>query len=495
MTPGRHYAVGLVKSVGKPKIRSVKFNVVMNMILTSSSFIFPLITVPYASRTLGTYGTGAVAFAQSATNYFALFALLGISAYGVRECARVRDDNVKLSKLVQELLVILVCSTTVVFGVFLLTLFTIPKFTSQRSMMLVFGCTIWLSSFGVEWFYQAIEQYGYITIRNIAFKLASLGIMFVVVRNSSDYLWYGVTTALAGYGSNIINMLRLRKLVSLHPTGKLELKRHFKPMLSFTVSSISSGLYSQIDLVMLGFIGTTSMVGLYQLAFKIKSLLVTAIGSVGNVMLPRLSYFSRGGRSREFQNLMAKNLSFITTVGLALMALSALGSDTLVIILGGRHFLSSAQPLIALAPILLLSPMNILLSQQMIATGMEKIYATINFLSLILAASISPLLIHDYGIIGAACSSSIAELAAFIARSFFLRISLLQTMRSIHIWKPYFAFLISCTIVGIIYLMLNIPDNMTLGIINSSIFIISYVFILILVKDDFIHFFLKKHHF
>jgi hypothetical protein len=94
-----------MKSMKKPKIRSVKFNVAMNMILTSSSFIFPLITVPYASRTLGTYGTGAVAFAQSTTNYFALFALLGMSSYGVRECARVRDDNVKLSKLVQELLV------------------------------------------------------------------------------------------------------------------------------------------------------------------------------------------------------------------------------------------------------------------------------------------------------------------------------------------------------------------------------------------------------
>ena len=84
------------------KIHSVKFNVVMNMILTSSAFIFPLITVPYVSRVLSTFGTGSVAFAQSVVSYFSLSALLGIPVYGVRECARVRDDREKLSQTVQE---------------------------------------------------------------------------------------------------------------------------------------------------------------------------------------------------------------------------------------------------------------------------------------------------------------------------------------------------------------------------------------------------------
>mgnify|MGYP007042469860 CR=1 FL=1 len=56
--------------MAKPRIRSVKFNVLMNMILTSSSLLFPLITVPYVSRVLSTYGTGAVAFAQSVVTYF-----------------------------------------------------------------------------------------------------------------------------------------------------------------------------------------------------------------------------------------------------------------------------------------------------------------------------------------------------------------------------------------------------------------------------------------
>ena len=44
----------------KPVIRSVKFNVLMNIILTTSGFLFPLITVPYVSRVLGPANNGIV---------------------------------------------------------------------------------------------------------------------------------------------------------------------------------------------------------------------------------------------------------------------------------------------------------------------------------------------------------------------------------------------------------------------------------------------------
>ena len=45
------------------KTKSVKLNMVMNALLSMSSFIFPLITFPYVSRILLPVGTGRVAFA------------------------------------------------------------------------------------------------------------------------------------------------------------------------------------------------------------------------------------------------------------------------------------------------------------------------------------------------------------------------------------------------------------------------------------------------
>ena len=74
----------------------------MNVILTMSSFIFPLITFPYTSRILLPIGTGKVAFANSVVNYFLLLAQLGIPTYGIRACAKVRENEEKLSKTVQS---------------------------------------------------------------------------------------------------------------------------------------------------------------------------------------------------------------------------------------------------------------------------------------------------------------------------------------------------------------------------------------------------------
>ena len=47
------------------KTKSVKLNMVMNALLSMSSFIFPLITFPYVSRILLPVGTGRVAFATA----------------------------------------------------------------------------------------------------------------------------------------------------------------------------------------------------------------------------------------------------------------------------------------------------------------------------------------------------------------------------------------------------------------------------------------------
>ena len=73
------------------KINSVKYNFVMNFILTSTQFIFPLITFPYVSRVLGAAANGKVSFASAVANYFMMVASLGIPTYGVRACAQVRD--------------------------------------------------------------------------------------------------------------------------------------------------------------------------------------------------------------------------------------------------------------------------------------------------------------------------------------------------------------------------------------------------------------------
>ena len=179
------------------KQKSVKMNFVMNIILTMSNFIFPLITFPYVSRVLLPDGTGRVSFATSLVSYFAMFAQLGIPTYGIRACAKVRDDRKELTRTAQELLIINVVMSIISYAILFVALFTIPRLREDRTLYLVLSLTIILTSIGMEWLYKALEQYKYITIRSIIFKFVALIAMFALVHSKSDYVIYGGLTIFA----------------------------------------------------------------------------------------------------------------------------------------------------------------------------------------------------------------------------------------------------------------------------------------------------------
>ena len=174
----------------KFKVKSVRYNFLMNIILKMSGVIFPLITFPYVSRVLLSAANGKIAFASSVVSYFSLVASMGIPSYGIRKCAEVRDNREKLSKVVTELLTINSICTLLSYLVFVVLVITIPRFSSETLLFSITSLTILFNMLGVEWFYQAIEQYQYITIRNISFKIISIILMFVFVHNPADYIVY-----------------------------------------------------------------------------------------------------------------------------------------------------------------------------------------------------------------------------------------------------------------------------------------------------------------
>ncbi|RSX55310.1 flippase [Bifidobacterium samirii] len=443
----------------KPKIRSVKFNVLMNMILTSSAFIFPLITVPYVSRVLSPTGTGAVAFGQSIGGYFATIALLGIPQYGIRECAKVRDDSKRLSTLVKELLCILMTSSSIMYGIFLICLFAIPRLSQDKPLMIICSAMIILSSFGVEWFYQAIEQYGYITVRNIAFKFLGLALMLIFVHNTEDYRIYALITVIASYGSNILNFIRLHRFISLKNTDSLNIRRHFKPMFSFIVISISSGVYLQIDTLILGLMSSNAIVGIYQLAVKIKTLLLTCINSLGGVLLPRLSYYYANGKAKNADSLFGRFLHFSLIISTAATLLGIICAPQLVLIIGGAQFTASAVPLAIAVTALPFAAVNAILQQTLVADSKEKQASAATFMGLFIALAVNLTLIPVFGANGAALGNICAEIGTFVIRAWLLRSRMRSIIAMLDLPKILFASLIGLVIAGFIWL--NVVPNVT----------------------------------
>ena len=89
------------------QVKTVKLNLILNLIRSVLGTLFILLTIPYVSRVLGPDKLGRVEYVNSIIMYFMLFTVLGIPNYGVREVAKYRDNKRKLTKLMIELFLIL----------------------------------------------------------------------------------------------------------------------------------------------------------------------------------------------------------------------------------------------------------------------------------------------------------------------------------------------------------------------------------------------------
>lgn len=397
------------------KVHSMKYNLIMNMILKMSGFIFPLITFPYVSRVLLSEGTGKVAFAQSVISYLSLVASLGIPAYGVRQCAQVRDDKEKLTQCVKELLIINMFCTVCAYIAFIILTFTVPRFAEERTLLLIMSSTIILGTFGVEWFYQSIEQYDYITFRNLGFKVLSIILMFIFVKDQQDYIIYGGITVLGSVGSNFINFIRLRKFLNLKKHYQYNIKKHLTPIFTLFLYYAATTIYTNLDMVMLGFISGDQETGYYNAAVKLKSVLVGAITAIGSVALPRASTYLAKHQVSEFNRLINLSSNLIIFFAFPFCAYFVINADNVIRLLSGEDFINAVPAMRIITPtIIFIGITSITAYQLLIPLGDNKTTLVGAIIGAIADFVLNFLLIPTIGAAGASVGTLAAEFLVLI---------------------------------------------------------------------------------
>ena len=473
------------------KQKSIKLNFIMNAILTMSGFIFPLITFPYVSRVLLPVGTGKVSFATSIIAYFAMFAQLGIPTYGIRACAKVRDDKEKLSHTVQEILIINFIMTCISYIVFFIALYVIPKMRVERELFLVIGSMLFFNLIGMEWLYKALEEYTYITIRSIAFKFIGLIVMFLTVQTQEDYVFYGLITIFSTVGSNIFNFINAHKYISFKPFKTYNIKPHIKPILVFFAMAVATTIYTNLDVVMLGFMKSDVDVGYYYAAVRIKDILVSIVTSLGAVLLPRLVYFLEQGQIEEFHRVSRKAIHFVATVATPMMLYFMIFAREGIYFLSGEAYAGAILPMQIIMPVLLFIGMsNILGIQILVPMGKEKIVLYSVICGAIVDLVLNMILIPYLGASGAAIGTLVAELAVWMYQLVNLKELVLDAYKKISYGKIgvglLFATVLSIWLKNMTFVE-NIVWNCFLILLFSAVIFFAIYFVLLyLLKERFI---------
>lgn len=404
------------------KKHSVLYNFIMNFILTISSFIFPLITFPYVSRILLPSGIGKVSFATSVVNYFVLIAQLGIPLYGVKACARVKYNKEYLGKTVQEILCINLIMSVISYILFLILLFKVPRLWQERQLMIVISMLIIFTTLGVEWFFRALEMYSYITWQSIIFKFIALLSMFLLVHSQEDYIVYGGISIFAASASGILNFVYLHKIIDFNRRYKLELRRHIKPILILFAMSCATTVYSNLDIVMLGFMKTDADMGYYNAAIKVKNMLGSLVISLGTVLLPRVTLYLEMNEKEKFRSLSINAIRFVLFSAIPMLIFFIIYAKSSILLLSGDGYENAILPMQILMPTLLfLGLTNIMGVQIMIPMGKESKVLVSVCIGAIMDLIINILLIPEFSVSGAAIGTLVAEVTVFIYQYFACR--------------------------------------------------------------------------
>lgn len=391
--------------------KSIKRNLLYNIALNISKVLFPLITAPYVSRVLEPDGVGLFNFSSTYANYFALFAVLGIPLYGVREIAKLRgsksDENIFLSEIISLELIV----TIIVAALYFLTLLLIPQLKENWTIFIIAGIALYITPCKVEWFFSGKEEFGYITLRSIIVKVVNIIALFIFVHGKNDLVLYVILGALATVANELWNYGKLLK-DGYRPYFTLSFRRHLKSLFILFASTVAISIYTMLDTLMLGFMSDYNQVGFYNNANHIARSLMPVVTSLAAVAMPRLSYYMQDGNWDEINDLINKSLSIVSflafpiTVGVVILA------PTFIPLFLGELFYGSILPLQVIVWVVTIIGLNNITTIQVLAgMGYDMPYLKTVLTGTVCNFSLNLLLIPYCGAVGASISSVLAEVA------------------------------------------------------------------------------------
>lgn len=391
------------------KKKSVAENALLNILKQVSNVIFPLITYPYISRTLGASNLGIYSFADSIVSIVLIFACLGIQTYAVREGARIRKDSDKMVKFSTELFSINFICMVISLIAMLICIALIPRLQRNAVVICCLSINVIANVLGRDWLNSVYEDFTYITLRYIAFQVIAAFLMFMLVHNGDDLYTYIMIMVFGNSGGYILNIWYTRRFIPLKITHHLNLKHHIRPMLYLFGVSLAIKIYIQSDIMILGFFKTDSEVGIYTISSKIYTIVKSVLNAIIMAVIPRLSLMFVENKS-EYSKYLKKIKQVLYTIVFPCVVGLFMESDNILYLIGGEQFLNGSTSLRILCLALVFAVFSCYYANTILVINREdKIFFEATIISAIVNIILNLLLIPFWGIEGAALTTVISE--------------------------------------------------------------------------------------
>ena len=467
------------------KEKSILKNTIYYLIYNVLNLLFPLISGIYAARVLSPQNIGEVTYSQNIVQYFVILAFLGIPTYGIREISNARKNKEELDKVFSELFFINFISTLFFLGLYFILILSVESFRNNSKLYLIMGMLLLFNIFNINWLYEGLEEFKFISLRNIVFKSISLLLLVWFVKDDTDYLKFAVIITVGTIGNYLINIIYSRKYVSLK-LKKLNFKRHMKSIIYLVSVNIAIEIYTLVDVSMLGFFCVKEIVAYYVYGSRIYKILLQVTNTFTMVIVPRLSYLYSENKKNEFNEILTEAIKLILLLGIPMIIGIQYTSNNIITLIYGDKYITSAAVIKLMSVLLVLTPIGYLL-------GSRILLITKNEKKMIIAVSLGAIsntignfiLIRYYEEMGAAISTTLSEILVMLVYVYLGRKYYKLNLKFKKLIKIIFANLV-------LFIFLKILNEIEMIktikiIVQISIGSMAYFLILILLKEELIY--------
>ncbi len=470
--------------------KSVTNNVLYNMLFQFFTTFLPVITTPYLSRTLGLSQSGVFSFVESIVTLFTVFGVIGTSLYGCRKIAYVRDDKEQLSRTLYEVLILKLLLFIPVCLVY------IPIFclSGEYSVYFIINImTVLGSAVEMGWFFNGVEDFKSVTIRNFIIKIIFVVCLFTFIKSPKDLTKYIILVC----STNLLGdlsiwfllpryVLPIKKVKNIHPL------HHLKESFTLFIPQSANYIYSLSDKAMIGFLTPTlDNVGVYDYAYRIVKMIIGILQSMGYVILSRIANLSAQDNKKDIKKYINKSIDFSLFLGVPMM-FGLIGiANTFVPFYLGSEFHEVSRVILVISPLVLITSFNSILGVQlMLAVKKDKEYTIATVTGAVINILLNFALIPILGIYGACLTSIFSEIIVMIIQLHYTKeyISLKNILCGN--WKVFFAAIIMfiiCKLIGL--LQINI---ILVFLLQMSISVLVYFAIMFLFKNEILYQIINK---
>lgn len=467
---------------------SIKKNFVFSLLNQIVAIAIPLIVTPYTSRIFGADGIGINSYTTANVTYFMLFCMLGISGYGQRTVAIVRDDRQETSKVFWELQIIhfvtfVLCSIgylVLIFNSIGYRIYYIAQYTMLVS-----------SFFDITWFYQAYERFDFIAIRNFFIKLSVLVAVFALIHTKEDLALFIFINGISTVVSNLTLWFGLGKRIQKIDIHELNCMRHMKDIMIFFIPTIAASVYSILDKSVINWVThDDAQNGYYEQAYKILQICNVLVQTLATVSAPRMSNIFANGSAEEFKARLNKALHFMLLLSMPVAFGVCAVARTFVPVFFGEGYEPVVSILYVFMPLVVVLGFSVYLDGMYLIPSGRRLQSSFA----VIAGSCTNLilnfvLVYYKGAFGAAIATLLTEILVSTIMTIMSR----KMIDWIALGKTILRYLAcSALMFVIVHFVSRIPMAEFMSLIVQIVCgVVSYFVILLVLKDDMLMDYLK----